>query len=194
MKNPRQPNPQSPAEGRTSGQTESNLRDRTTKVATQVGEAAQDVAERAKQSASSLAADANQTFKGMLNQQLAVGADLVGEVADSARAAAGSLDESAPQIAGLVRTAAERIEGFSKDLRGRSIDEVVEIASDYARRRPLVIFGAAAALGFLAFRIVKSAPTTRQSRTGPRSTARQGLSPDVAPPLSPHVSPGHGRL
>jgi ElaB/YqjD/DUF883 family membrane-anchored ribosome-binding protein len=191
MKNPKQASPLRPA--RSPGETESNLRDKTAETATQVGEAAQDVAEQAKQSASSLAAEANQTIKGILNQQLAAGADMVGEVAGSARAAAGSLDESAPQIAGLVRNAADRIESFSQDLRGRSIDEVMEIASDYARRQPLLIFGAAAAFGFLAFRIVKTAPPMRQSTTGSRS-AGQGLSPDVAPPLSPHVSPTHGRL
>ena len=193
MKNPRHPNPHSAFRGRTPGDNEGNLSDKTAKIATQVGEAAQDVAEQAKNSASSLAAEANQTIKGLLNQQLAAGADVVGGVAVSARAAAGSLDESAPQIAGLVRNAADKIESFSHDLRGRSIDEVMEIASDYARRQPLLIFGAAAALGFLAFRIVKSASPMRQTATGARS-AGPGLSPDVAPALSPHLSPSHGGL
>ena len=163
MKDPRQPIPQSSPGTR--GHTEGNLRDAATKISTQVGETAQDLAEQAKQSASSVAAEASQTIKGILNRQLAVGADLAGDVAGSARAAAGSLDESAPQIAGLVRNAAERIEGFSSDLRRRSIDEVMEIAVDYARRQPLAVFGAAAAFGFLAFRIVKSAPPMLHSRT-----------------------------
>src|SRR5437764_15301585 len=146
MKNPRHPNPHSAFRGRTPGDNEGNLSDKTAKIATQVGEAAQDVAEQAKNSASSLAAEANQTIKGLLNQQLAAGADVVGGVAVSARAAAGSLDESAPQIAGLVRNAADKIESFSHDLRGRSIDEVMEITSDYASRPPLLIFGSAAGL------------------------------------------------
>jgi ElaB/YqjD/DUF883 family membrane-anchored ribosome-binding protein len=194
MKNPRQTNPQPVSGARSAGEAQGDLRYKAAKVATQVGEAAQDMAEQAKQSASSLAAEANQTIKGILNQQLAVGADLAGEVAHSARAAAGNLNQNAPQLAGLVRNAADKIESFSQDMRGRSIDEIMEIASGYARRQPLIIFGAAAALGFLAFRVVKSAPPMQESGMGNRSGGQRGLSPDVAPPLSPHVSPSHGRL
>jgi ABC-type transporter Mla subunit MlaD len=57
--------------------------------------------------------------------QVTAGADMVEQVVESARAAAESLDQNAPQFAGLVRNAADRAEEFSQDLRdhqGRAID------------------------------------------------------------------------
>jgi ElaB/YqjD/DUF883 family membrane-anchored ribosome-binding protein len=148
-----------------------DLREKAGKLVAQVGDTAQEVAEQARQSAASLAAEANQSIKGLLNNQLTAGADLVGEVAQSARAAAVSLDESAPQIAGLVRNAARHIESFSEDLRGRSIEELVDMTTGYARRQPLVLFGAAAAFGFLAFRVIKSTPPQHFTMGGATSTS-----------------------
>src|SRR5436190_17329166 len=160
MKNPTLTNPQ-PSSGatRTDAPKESGeLRQKVGQAAGQVANVAQDTAREAKRAASSLAAEANQSIKGIMNDQLGAGADLVANVAQSARAAAETLDKSAPQIAGLVRSAAERIEDFSDGLRGRSIDDVFKMTSDYARRQPLVLFGTAATLGLLALRIFNSSP------------------------------------
>jgi ElaB/YqjD/DUF883 family membrane-anchored ribosome-binding protein len=187
MKNPRlYPQPGSEA-GRavTAKSTSSDLRQKAGDVASQVTDSVQEVAEEAKRSASSLATEANQSIKGFLNNQITAGAELVGNVADSARAAASTLDQSAPQVAGLVRNAVERIEGLAKDLRSQSVDDLVRITSDYARRQPMVLFGAAAAVGFIAFRVFKS--------TAPeRPPTNRDLSPEHTPPIAPHVGQAHG--
>jgi hypothetical protein len=51
---------------------------------------------------------ANEKDTGFMNDQIAAGADLVSDVAESVKGAAESLDQNAPQIAGLMREVAER--------------------------------------------------------------------------------------
>jgi ElaB/YqjD/DUF883 family membrane-anchored ribosome-binding protein len=137
-----------------------------------LGDAAQEIGTQAKQAATSLASEANENIKGALNQKVGVGADLVGHVADSVRAAADNLKQNAPQLAGLVTVAADKIDELSSSVRDKTVDELFKDASDFARRQPAVVFGAAAAVGFLLFRILKVAPSATASQSG---SARSGL-------------------
>jgi ElaB/YqjD/DUF883 family membrane-anchored ribosome-binding protein len=123
-----------------------------------VSEATQQAGRQARDAATSLASEANEKVKGLMNQQVGAGADLVSHVAQSVRSAADNLDQNIPQLAGLVRGAADRIEEFSEDIRHQSVEQLFQTASDFARRRPAMVFGAAAACGFLLFRLLKNAP------------------------------------
>jgi hypothetical protein len=127
-------------------------------VASKIADAARDAGGQAKQAASSLASDATQQVKGFLNMQVTAGADMVDHVVESARAAAESLDQNAPQLAGLVRNAAERAEEFSQDLRDQTVGDLIRTASDFTRKQPALVFGLASLAGFLAFRVLKSSP------------------------------------
>jgi hypothetical protein len=153
------------------------MRAKAGEAAAKVSEAAQQAGSEAKEAVSSLASEANRKAKGMLNQQVAAGADLVGHVADSAKTAADSLEQSAPQLAGLVRGAADRIEDFSRDIRGQSVDELIKAASDFTRRQPALVFGLASVAGFMLFRVLKSSPPG-QSRSGRSTGERFGGSID----------------
>jgi hypothetical protein len=77
-----------------------------------------------------------------LNQLLSR-ADPTGHVADSAKCAADNLGENAPQLAGLVRGAADKVEEFSRGIRGKSVDELLRNTSDFTRRQPALVFGLA---------------------------------------------------
>jgi ElaB/YqjD/DUF883 family membrane-anchored ribosome-binding protein len=112
------------------------------------------------------ASDPNDQVKTMLGERVGAGADLVGHLATSARVAAGELDRNAPQIAGLVRDVGRRMEQFSQDIRGQSVDQLVRKASDFTRERPAVMFGAAAACGFFLFRLCRAAPVRTSWSTG----------------------------
>jgi hypothetical protein len=127
-------------------------------AASKIADAARDAGGQAKQAASSLASDATQQVKGFLNMQVTAGADMVDHVVESARAAAESLDQNAPQLAGLVRNAAERAEEFSQDLRDQTVGDLIRTASDFTRKQPALVFGLASLAGFLAFRVLKSSP------------------------------------
>jgi ElaB/YqjD/DUF883 family membrane-anchored ribosome-binding protein len=125
----------------------------------QGSEALQQAGRQAKEAASSLASEANRKVKGLMNQQIGAGADLVGHVAESVRSAADNLDRNAPQLAGLVRGAADRIDEFSESVRDQSMEELWQSASQFARRKPALVFGAAATCGFLLVRLLRTVPT-----------------------------------
>ena len=137
------------------------MRAKASEAVSKVADVAQEAGRQAKQVASSLASDAQQKAKGLLNMQVTAGAELAGHVAQSARCAAADLDQNAPQLAELVRGAAERVENFSRDMRHQTIEDLVRTASDFTRRQPALVFGLASLAGFLALRVLKSNPPRR---------------------------------
>jgi ElaB/YqjD/DUF883 family membrane-anchored ribosome-binding protein len=137
-----------------------DLRGQAADAMAKVSDVAQQAVGEAKRSASSLAAEATQRAKGALQERIVTGADLIGHMAASTRVAADSLDPNAPQIAGFVREAGERMEEFSRGVRDRSIDDLIETSTDFARRQPAALFGAAAACGFLLFRLFKASSSS----------------------------------
>ena len=92
-------------------------------------------------------------------------------VAKSARRAADELETAAPQIAGLVRGVADRVEDYSRNLETQSAADIYEAASDFTRRQPAVVFGLAALAGFFALRTIKIAQHVRDA--GRQLTARE---------------------
>jgi hypothetical protein len=132
------------------------MRAKGAEAASKGADAASQASGQAKQAALSLASDATKQAKGFLNMQVGAGADMVDQVVESARAAAESLDQNAPQLAGLVRNAADRAEAFSQDLREQTVEDLIRMASDFTRKQPALVFGLASLAGFLAFRVLKS--------------------------------------
>jgi len=158
--------------GSAGGSTTRDIGKTARETASKLGDAAQELGTQAKQAATSLASEANENIKGVLNQKVGVGADLVGHFAHSVRAAADDLKQNAPQLAGLVRGAADKIDEFAESTRDKTVEDLFETASEFARRQPAIVFGAAAAAGFLLFRILKVAPSNGASQSG---SARSGL-------------------
>jgi hypothetical protein len=132
-------------------------------TASKVADAARQAGDQAKQAASSLASDATKQAKGFLNMQVTAGADMVDHVVDSARIAAENLEQDTPQLAGLVRSVADRAEEFSQDLRGQTVEHLIRRASDFTRKQPAFVFGLASLAGFLAFRMFKSRPAEKSA-------------------------------
>jgi hypothetical protein len=124
---------------------------------------ASDAADKAKQAASETAATVTGQVKALLDNQVSSGADMVGHVAGAVKRAAQELDRDAPQLAGLVRTAADRMDNYAGGLRDQSVDQLVRAASDFTRRQPAMVFGLAALAGFFALRTLKSPPSSVES-------------------------------
>ena len=95
-----------------------------------------------------------------LDQQVVRGARTITNVARSARRAADELETDAPQIAGLVRGVADRVEEYSRSLATQSVTDIHRSASDFTRRQPAVVFGVAALAGFFALRTLWSSSTS----------------------------------
>jgi ElaB/YqjD/DUF883 family membrane-anchored ribosome-binding protein len=116
--------------------------------------------EKAQEIGSEAASTLTAQVKALLDDKVSDGADLVGHLASSAHIAAEDLDQNAPQVAGLVRGVADRLESYADDLRDQSVDQLVRAASNYTRRQPAMVFGLAALVGFFALRTIKSAQPT----------------------------------
>jgi hypothetical protein len=162
--NSQHPRPGSPGSSSARSDTAPPSRDMRAKAgdaASKIAGAAREAGGQAKQAASSLASDATKQAKGFLNMQVTAGADMVAHVVDSARIAAENLEQEAPQLAGLVRSVADRAEDFSQGLRGQTVEDVIKTASDFTRKQPALVFGLASLAGFLAFRVLKSRPPER---------------------------------
>jgi len=143
-----------------------------------VSDAAQQAAATAKQTAADATSSITTQVKELLDRQVGTGADMVGHFAHSAKRAAEDLDQNAPQLAGLVRLLADRVDGYADDLRDQSVDQLLRAATDFTRRQPALVFGAAALAGFFLFRAVKAAPpmsspSIQPGRDGQRHGARR---------------------
>jgi hypothetical protein len=73
-----------------------------------------------------------------------------------------------------VRTAADRLDSFSDDIRDQSVDDLLRTASDFTRRQPAFVFGLASLTGFFLFRALKAKPSDPAGggRSDSRSTSR----------------------
>jgi ElaB/YqjD/DUF883 family membrane-anchored ribosome-binding protein len=130
----------------------------------------QDAGEQTRQAAVSLAAEAGEQAKHLIDEQVGIGAEVADELARSIRLAADNLATTAPLVAGFARLAADRVETFADTVRDQTAEELLATASDYVRGRPMIVFGAAATCGFVLFRLLKAMPqrpiTTARSRSG----------------------------
>lgn len=71
--------------------------------------------------------------------------------------AAGQVDEKlGEQYGQYARSAAEQVQGFSSSLNDRSVEELLDDARDLVRKSPAAALGVAAAVGFVAARLVSS--------------------------------------
>jgi ElaB/YqjD/DUF883 family membrane-anchored ribosome-binding protein len=176
------------------GGSGTDIRGKAADAGSKLAGVAQQTMDEAKRATSSLASDANERVKSLLDQQVAAGADLMSNVAESVRVAADNLEPRIPQLANVARDASERIEAFSRDVRQQSASELAQAVAEFARRRPAVVFGVAAALGFVGFRLLNASPGIsdhrNRSATDWRPEPRLG---DSAYPVASPMNAGSAR-
>jgi hypothetical protein len=169
-----------------------NISGQANQAMARVKEAAQHAGSQAKEAVTSLSSQATSTVKDALNQQVNAGANAASHVAESVRRAADNLDQNLPQLAGLARGAAAKIDALSVEARNKSADELLQTASDFARRQPALVFGAAAIFGFALFRVLKAGgPNEPQWRPQGRSFD-QGREPQRSENYQPMSGPNPG--
>ena len=126
---------------------------------------AEEVAAEAKKSAAdtireeagklgSQAADRARAFAGEGKDRASGALD---EVAKMLHSAAGDVDERLGADYGrYARSAAEGVSGFAESLRGKEIDDLIGDATAFVKKSPVIAIGAAAAVGFVLARLIKS--------------------------------------
>jgi ElaB/YqjD/DUF883 family membrane-anchored ribosome-binding protein len=112
-----------------------------------------------------LGRDVTENRTRALDKQLSAGAAFLEEASKSLRAAAAKLDERLSPLAHGLRSAARAGDDLAEQVRTRSPAELVDEGSNYARQRPLLVFGAAAGVGLLLSRFAKSTRPTSASPT-----------------------------
>jgi hypothetical protein len=146
-----------------------SISDHANEALRQVSETAQQAQARAKDAMADLSSQATGSVKDLLNHQVSAGADFASSLAQSIGCAADDLSRNAPQFAELARGAAHKMDAFAAQVREKSIDDLLQDGSDFARRQPAVVFGAAAVVGFALLRMLKVG--TRNVQAG---SARSG--------------------
>ena len=117
--------------------------------------AASDMAAGAAASASKLTGDVLDNLREGAEAQKNAGADAVASLARSARDAAGRIDETSPQIAGLVRQSADTVERASASIRSQSIGELMDATSAFATKQPVAFFGVGILAGLVLSRLLR---------------------------------------
>jgi len=81
-------------------------------------------------------------------------------IEDSAR----TIDDNVGEKYGnYARSAADAVSSFAEKLNAKEIDDMVEDARNYVRKSPAVAIGAAAVVGFLLSRLIKSGMDDREA-------------------------------
>ena len=126
-------------------------------VAQQTKQQGQQLAQQARQQAGDLANQGGERVKSQLETQKQQAAQRLGPVQTALRETAQQLREQGEEpIAGYADRAADGVERFSGYLSETDVDEIMDGARGFARSRPAIFLGGAAALGFLATRFLKS--------------------------------------
>jgi ElaB/YqjD/DUF883 family membrane-anchored ribosome-binding protein len=118
------------------GKTETiNMKDEFSNFKSQAGDKARDAANRGKDRA----------------------AEALGGIGKIIRESAGTIDEKVgTQYGDYARSAADAVDGFADKVVGKAVDDMVEEARQFVRKSPAIAIGAAAAIGFVLARIVRS--------------------------------------
>ena len=149
--------------GEALGRAASDARATASEARAQAGEAASRVRDEAagayadvKAEAAGVVDAARERAEGFAEQQKHAGADRAEGLARAVHRAAEELQGTSPQLAQYVRQAAASVHHLSRDMRGRSVGDLLGDVEGMARRQPLAFFGAAALAGFALSRFLKS--------------------------------------
>ncbi len=157
-----------------------------------LAQTAQRAGDQAREAASSLGSEAQERFQGYMDQQVVAGADLAGRIAGAINAAANELGRTSPALGSAVRGAGDKVQDLSQRFRNKTADGILADTRDFVRHKPALVFGVAAALGFVAYRVLNVAMTKGASGERPSAgydnwrrpssehsrTTRAGVNPD----------------
>ena len=131
-----------------------------------------------KDGAGKLGKEAGDKAKGFAEDGKTKASDALDEVARLLNDAAGQVDEKlGEQFGQYARSAADAVSGFSGNLRGREVDDLVDDVRGFVRKSPAVAIGTAAAIGFVLARLVKAGIDSATIGTEP---ANDGTGADAA--------------
>jgi hypothetical protein len=139
------------------------------------------LAEQAQTTATGLVKTAQDRARDLADEQKSAAAEQIEEVARTIDDAGAAVERALPQAAPYVRQAASTVRAASSALRDRSVDDLITMASDFARRQPAAMAGLSLFAGFAMARFLKASADRRETAvragSGPRSQGAKGRRP-----------------
>jgi ElaB/YqjD/DUF883 family membrane-anchored ribosome-binding protein len=164
--------------GQTTTRKSAKVGEQTT--ADQVKETALEAAEQARAGVDDLRRQASERARDTVDRRSTEMGGQLTSAADAVRQAGSRLrDEGSGGAATVVEAVADRAERLGGYMTEASADRMLGDAESFARRRPWLVAGAAATIGFLASRVLKASSSRRYTAVGDRRPAslRDGSSP-----------------
>ena len=113
------------------------------------------------------------------------GADFVGKLAGNIREAARAFENDVPFAARGINSAAEYVDDAADKIRNGSFRDIVDGATDFAKRQPAAFLGLSVLAGFAVVRFLKASGSAGPSNQG-------GSSSYTPPPYNPSSSSSSG--
>lgn len=124
---------------------------------------AEDKLKQAADAAKDVASGAADRFKDQVKEQQRSGADFVKRFAGNIRDAARAFEGDAPFAARGIDSAAEYVEDAAEKIRNGSFRDLVDGATDFAKRQPAAFLGISVLAGFAAIRFLKASSSQPSS-------------------------------
>ena len=140
---------------------------------------ARDKFKEAADAAKDVASETVDQFQGEAREQQRSGADFIERFAGNVREAARAFESEAPFAARGINSAAEYVEDAAEKIRNGSFRDLVDGATDFAKRQPAAFLGISVLAGFAAFRFLKASggqTSSSQRRNTERGDALGGSS------------------
>src|SRR3954471_1719950 len=149
---------------------------------------ARDKFKEAAEAAKEAAAGAADRFQDQAREQQRSGADFFGRFAGNIRDAARAFENDVPFAARGINSAAEYVDEAAEKIRNGSFRDLVDGATDFAKRQPAAFLGLSVLAGFAAVRFLKasgSESNSGQGASGQGSTGRGSSSSDAPSSYGP---------
>ncbi|MBR0695861.1 hypothetical protein [Bradyrhizobium lablabi] len=124
---------------------------------------ARDKFKEAADAARDVAEGAADHFQDKAEQQQRSGADFLSRFAGNIRQAAHAFDSDAPFAARGINSAADYVEDVGEKVRNGTFGDLVDGASDFAKRQPAAFLGLSVLAGFAAIRFFKASGSKASS-------------------------------
>jgi len=134
-------------------------------------DAARDKVKEAADAAKDVASGTVDQFKDQAREQQRSGADFIERFAGNVREAARAFEHDAPFAARGINSAAEYVEDAAEKIRNGGFRDLVDGATDFARRQPAAFLGISVLAGFAAVRFLKA--SGGQSSSSQRSNTER---------------------
>jgi len=131
---------------------------------------ARDKFKEAAEAAKDVASGAADQLQNKAHEQQRSGADFINRFAGNIREAAHAFDADVPLAARGINYAADYVEDAAEKIRNGSFSELVDSATDFAKRQPVAFLGLSVLAGFAAIRFLKASGEPSSSMQERRKT------------------------